>query len=127
MFFLFVFSVCFFCLFFFCFVLFCFFFFFFFFFFLFLFCFWYVRLQVWFIPLRFRYFCRRFSFRTVDLSRESRVMPPHPRFSRKRIEIIFRRHCRPGKLKSAKNNRYVFETKPRKFGDAKISHFTVYL
>ena len=33
--------------------------------------------------------------------------------------------CRPRKLKSGKNNRHVFETKPRKFGDAKISHYTV--
>ena len=41
-------------------------------------CFFFVsaRLQVSFIPLRFRYFGRRFSFRTVDLSRESWVMPP---------------------------------------------------
>ena len=30
------------------------------------------------------------------------------------------------KLKSAKNNHRVFETKPRKFGDAKISHYTVF-
>ena len=29
------------------------------------------------------------------------------------------------KLKSAKINHHVFETKPRKFGDAKISHYTV--
>ena len=34
------------------------------------------RLQVSFIPLRFRYFGKRFSFCTVDLSRESRVMSP---------------------------------------------------
>ena len=60
-----------------------------------------VRLQVSFIPLRFRYFVQRF-FRTVDLSRENRVMPPTLRFSRKRIEIIFRGRCRPRKLKSAK-------------------------
>ena len=83
------------------------------------------RLQVSFIPLRFRYFGRRFSFRAVDLSRESRVMSPPLSFSRKRTEIIFRGRCRPRKLKSAKNNRHVFETKPRKFGDAKISHYTV--
>ena len=85
-----------------------------------------VRLQVSFIPLRFRYFGRRFSFRTVDLSKESRVVPPPTlQFSRKRIEIIFRGHCRPRKLKSAKNNPHIFQTKPRKFGDAKISHYTV--
>ena len=53
------------------------------------------------------------------------VVPPTLRFSRKRHEIIFRGHCRPRKLKSAKNNPHVFETKPRKFGDAKISHYTV--
>ena len=29
------------------------------------------------------------------------------------------------KLKSAKNNPHVFETKPQKFGDAKISHYMV--
>ena len=65
-------------------------------------------------------------FHTVDLSRESRVVPPTLRFSRKRIKIIFRRRCRPRKLKSAKNNPHVFQTKPRKFGDAKISHSAVY-
>ena len=48
------------------------------------------------------------------------------RFSWKRIEIIFRGRCRPQKLKSAKNNPHVFETKPRKSGDAKISLYTVY-
>ena len=41
-------------------------------------------------------------------------------------EIIFRGRCRPRKLKSAKNNPHVFQTKPRKFGDAKISHYTVW-
>ena len=86
-----------------------------------------VRMQVSFIPLRFRYFGRRFSFHTVDLLRESRVVPPYDlRFLRKRIEIIFRGRGEPRKLKSAKNNLHVFETKPRKFGDAKISHYTVY-
>ena len=48
-----------------------------------------------------------------------------PRFSQKRIEIIFCKCCWPQKLKSAKNNRNVFETKPRKFGDAKIFHYMV--
>ena len=84
-----------------------------------------VRLQVSFIHLRFRYFGRRFSFHTVDLPRGSQVVPPTLRFSRKRIELIFRGRCRPRKLKSAKNNPHVFKTKPRKFGDAKISHYTV--
>ena len=84
-----------------------------------------VRLQVSFIPLRFRYFGWIFSFRTVIWSKESRVVPPTLWFSRKRIEIIFRGRQRPRKLKSAKNNPHVFETKPRKFGDAKISHYTV--
>ena len=83
------------------------------------------RLQVSFIPLRFRCFGQRFSFRTADLSRESQVMPPLYDFRGKRIEIIFRGRCRPRKLKSEKNNRHVFETKPRKFGDANISHYTV--
>ena len=46
---------------------------------------------------------------------------------RGKIEIIFRGRCRPRKLKSVKNNRHVFQTKPRKFGDAKISHYTVSL
>ena len=46
-------------------------------------------------------------------------------FRGKKIEIIFRECCRPRKIKSAKINPHVFETKPRKFGDAKISHFTV--
>ena len=77
-----------------------------------------VRFQVSFTPMRFRYI--------VDLLRESRVMPPLPWFLRKRIEIIFHGRCRPRKLKSAKNNRHVFETKPRKFGDVKISHYTVF-
>ena len=47
-------------------------------------------------------------------------------FSRKRTENIFCGRCRPQKLKSAKNNRHVFETKPLKFGVAKISHYTVF-
>ena len=42
-----------------------------------------------------------------------------------RGEIIFHGHHLPRKLKSAKNNSLVFETKPRKFGDAKITHYTV--
>ena len=46
-------------------------------------------------------------------------------FRGKRIKIIFCGRCRPRKLKSAKNNRHVFETKSQKFGDAKISHYTV--
>ena len=86
----------------------------------------YVVIKYFFIPLRFRYFGRVFSFRTVDLLRESRVVPPTLRFSRRRVEINFRGRCRPRKLKSAKNNRHVFETKPRKFGDAKISNYTVF-
>ena len=86
-----------------------------------------VRLQVSFIRLRFRYFGRIFSFRTVNSSKESRVVPPTLWFSRKRIDIIFRGRCRPRKLKAAKNNPHVFETKPRKFGDVKISHYTVTL
>ena len=76
-----------------------------------------VRLQVYFIPLHFRYFGWRFSFRTVDLSREIRAVLPTLWFSRKRIKIIF--------LRSAKINPHIFETKPRKFGNAKISHYTV--
>ena len=84
-----------------------------------------VRLQVSFIPLRCRYFGWKFSFCTVDLSRKSRVVPPTLRFSQKRIENNFHGRCRPRKLKSAKNNPHVFETKPRKFGNTKISHYTV--
>ena len=56
------------------------------------------RLQVSFILMHFRYFCRKFSFGTVDLSRESQVVPPTLRFSRKRIKTIFRGHCRPQKI-----------------------------
>ena len=48
-----------------------------------------VRLQVSFIPLRFRYFGLRFSFPTGDLPRKSPVVPPTLWFSRKRFEIIF--------------------------------------
>ena len=75
--------------------------------------------------LRFRHFGRRFSFRTVYLSRESRVLPPTQQFFRTRIKIIFRGRCQPRKLKSAKIKLHVVETKPRKFGNAKISHYTV--
>ena len=57
-----------------------------------------IRMQVSFILLHFRYFGWRFFFRTVDLSRESRVVPPSLRFSRKRIKIIFPGRCRPRKL-----------------------------
>ena len=65
-------------------------------------------LQVSFIPLRFRYFGRRFSFCTVDLSRECWAVPPTLRFSRKRIEIIFHGRCGPRKLNSAKKFTHVF-------------------
>ena len=41
----------------------------------------------------------RFAFRTVDLSRESRVVPPTLRFSRQRIEIIFLRTLPTAKIK----------------------------
>ena len=54
-----------------------------------------VRLQVSFIPLRFRDFDDRLSFRTVELSRESRVVPPTRQNSWKRINIIFCGPCRP--------------------------------
>ena len=57
---------------------------------------------------------------------DSRVAPPTLRFLRKRIKIIFCGHCRPWKLKSTKNNAHVFKTKPWKFGDAKITHYTVF-
>ena len=73
-----------------------------------------VRLQVSFIPLRFYLFGRSVPFQTVDLSRESRVVPPTLRFLQKRIEIIFRRRNRPRKLKSAKNNPRVFSDKTTK-------------
>ena len=68
-----------------------------------------VRLQVSFIPLRFRNFGHRFISAHCQL-----------------IKIIFRWRCRPRNFKSAKNNPYVLETKQRKFGDAKIPHYTVY-
>ena len=56
------------------------------------------------------------------------IVPPILRFSRKRLEFFFFcGRCRPRKLKSAKNNPHVFETKPRKFGDAKISHCTIFV
>ena len=83
----------------------------------------FVRLQVSFIPLHFRYFGRRFSLRTIDLSTESRCATHSTIFAEK-TRIIFRGCCRPRKLKSAKNNPHVFQTKSRKFGDAKISHYT---
>ena len=60
------------------------------------------ELQVSFIRLRFRYFDQIFSFRTVNSSKESRVVPPTLWFSPKRINIIFRGCCQPRKLKSAK-------------------------
>ena len=84
-----------------------------------------IRMQVSFISLHFRYFGWRFFFRIVDLSRESRVVPPSLRFSRKKSKLFFHGCCQPRKLKSAKNNPHVFKTKPQKFGDAKISHYTV--
>ena len=61
-----------------------------------------------FYSLRFRHFGRRFSFRTVDLSRKSRVLPPTQQFLRTRIKIIFHGRCHPRKLKSAKNKLHVF-------------------
>ena len=61
-----------------------------------------------FYSLRFRHFGRRFSFRTVDLSRESLVLPPTQQFLRTRIKITFRGRCQPQKLKSAKNKLHVF-------------------
>ena len=73
-----------------------------------------IRLQESFIPLRFRYFGRIFSFRTVNRLKESRVVPPTLWFSQKRIKIIFRGPQRPRKLKSKKNNPYVFEKKNAK-------------
>ena len=58
--------------------------------------------------LRFWHFGWRFPLRTVDLSRESRVLPPTRQFLRTRIKIIFRGRCQPRKLKSAKNKLHVF-------------------
>ena len=80
-----------------------------------------VRLQV----LRFRYFGRRFF--SAQLMYQGKVELCHPLydFRGKESKFIFRGRCRPRKLKSAKNNPHVFETKLRKFGDAKISHYTV--
>ena len=78
-----------------------------------------------FYPLRSRYFGRRFSFRTVDLSRESRVMPHTQQFLQTQIKIIICGRSQSRILKSAKNKLHVFGTKPRKFGDAKMSHYTV--
>ena len=80
------------------------------------------RMQVSFIPLRSDTLAGDFL---SDLSKEIRAVPPTLWFSRIRIEITFRGHCRLRKLKSVKINPYVFETKLRKFGDAKISHYTV--
>ena len=74
-----------------------------------------VRMQVSFIPLRFRYFGGRFSFRTVDLLREIQAVSPTLWFSWKRIKIIFRGRCRLRKLlKSAKINPHVFLDKTAK-------------
>ena len=86
--------------------------------------FFYVRLQVSFIPLRFRYFGRRFSFAQSNYQGKVKLCHSSTIFA-KRIEIIFCERCWPWKLKSAKNNPYVFETKPRKFGDTKIFHYAV--
>ena len=61
-----------------------------------------------FYSLRFRHFGWRFRLRTVDLSRQSRVLPPTQQFLRTRIKIIFRGRCQPRKLKSAKNKLHVF-------------------
>ena len=52
-----------------------------------------------FYSLRFRHFGRSFSFRTVDLSRRSLVLPPTQQFLRTRINITFRGRCQPRKLK----------------------------
>ena len=67
-----------------------------------------------FYSLRFRHFGRRFSFRTVDLSRESLVLPPTQQFLRTRIKITFRGRCQLRKLKSAKNKLHVFLDKTAK-------------
>ena len=53
-------------------------------------------------------------------------LPPTQQFLRTRIKIIFRGRCKPQRLKSAKNKLHAFRQKPRKFGDAKISHYTVF-
>ena len=73
-----------------------------------------LRLQESFILLHFRYFGQIFSFHTVDLSGESRVVPPTLLFSWERIEIIFCGCWWPWKLKAEKNNPHVFETEQRK-------------
>ena len=83
-----------------------------------------VRLKVSFIPMHFRYFGRKFSLRTVDLSTESHCATHSTIFADK-TRNYFSRTLPTAKLKSAKNNPHVFATKPRKFGDAKISHYTV--
>ena len=46
-------------------------------------------------------------------------------FRGKTIKTIFRGGCQRRKLKSMKNNLQVFQTKPKKIGDAKISNYTV--
>ena len=63
----------------------------------------------------------------VQLIYRGKVELCHPlhNFCGKEPKIIFRGHIRPQKLNSTKNNPHVFETKPRKFGDAKIPHYTV--
>ena len=81
-----------------------------------------VRMQVSFIPLRSDTLAGDFL---SDLSKEIRAVPPTLLFSRKRIEITFCGCCWPRKLKSAKINPHVFETKLWKFGDVKMSHYTV--
>ena len=87
-----------------------------------------VRMQVSFIHLRFRYFGRRFSFRTVDIWREIRAVPPTLIFAEKNQNYFSLSRTLPtAKIKIREINPHVFETKPRKFGDAKISHCTVVL
>ena len=73
-----------------------------------------VRLQVSFICCISDTLGRRFSFCTVVLYGESRVVPSTLRFLRKTIEIIFRGRYLPRKLKSAKNNPHVFLDKTAK-------------
>ena len=85
-----------------------------------------VRLQLSSIPLRFSYFGQRFSFRTVDLSRESRVVPPSLWFSRKRIKIIFLRMLPIAKINWQKIIPFFFRQYREKFGNAKLSHYTVF-
>ena len=90
----------------------------------------------------------RFSIYTVDLSRESQIvrkMIPiyfaqnRENLAMRKYQLIYRgkvKLCHPlydflrgkeSKLKFPKNNPYVSETKPRAFGDAKISLYTVTL